>query len=62
MLENGGFPDQELTDRFTRAGYKEKQILEILLAMSVKLLSNYSNHLFETQLDDAFSSYAWSEN
>jgi AhpD family alkylhydroperoxidase len=62
MLETGGFPDQELTDRFTRAGYKEKQILEILLAMSVKLLSNYSNHLFETRLDDAFSSYAWSEN
>ncbi len=30
-----------------------------LLAIAVKTLSNYSNHLFHTELDEAFASHAW---
>tara|TARA_R110002072_G_scaffold104833_16_gene229531 strand:+ start:3778 stop:4446 length:669 start_codon:yes stop_codon:yes gene_type:complete len=62
LLETGGRPQQEQVERFIQAGYQEKHILEILLAMAVKLLSNYSNHLFETPLDNAFSNYVWSES
>lgn len=60
MLESQGLPQQEEADRFLGAGYREEHILAIVLAMSVKLLSNYSNHLFKTKVDDAFADYRWS--
>lgn len=44
-------------EAFLAAGYAEKQILEIILAVSVKILSNYSNHIFDTDVDAAFSAY-----
>lgn len=62
LLESGGRPGEEEVRQFLAAGYSEHQILEIVLAMAVKLLSNYSNHLFDTQVDDAFADYAWPEN
>ena len=43
---------------FLAAGYEERQIMEIVLAVSVKTLSNYSNHIFHTELDDVFVPYA----
>ena len=30
------------------AGYTEKNVLEIILAISVKTISNYSNHVMHT--------------
>jgi alkylhydroperoxidase family enzyme len=39
-----------------QAGYKEPQILGIILALAVKTLSNYSNHLFHTEIDAKFRS------
>jgi hypothetical protein len=34
-------------------------VLEILLAIAVKTLSNYSNHLFHTPLDGMFAGHEW---
>ena len=42
---------------FVAAGYSERQILEVVLAVSVKTLSNYSNHIFHNDLDAAFVPY-----
>jgi uncharacterized peroxidase-related enzyme len=42
---------------FLAAGYEEKQIMEIVLAIAVKTLSNYSNHIHHSEVDDAFASY-----
>lgn len=61
MFEKRGNPSQEETKAFLEAGYQEKQILEIVLALAVKTLSNYSNHIFQTPVDDAFSSRKWSK-
>jgi len=36
-------------------------VLEIVLAIAVKTLSNYSNHLFHTPVDDTFASFHWPE-
>ena len=33
------------------------QILEVIWAISVKTLSNYSKHIFHTDLDEAFGAY-----
>jgi len=59
LLETQGHPQAQAVEQFLAAGYTERQILEIVLAMAVKLLSNYSNHLFETPVDDAFAAYTW---
>ena len=55
--ESGFTPiEQELI--FLAAGYEEKQIMEVVLAIAVKTLSNYSNHIHHSEVDDAFASYA----
>jgi uncharacterized peroxidase-related enzyme len=60
LFEKRGNPSAEEAQAFLAAGYMEKQILEIILALAVKTLSNYANHIFQTPLDDAFSSRKWS--
>jgi len=59
MVLTRGRPTASDVDRFTRAGYGEKHILGIILAISVKTISNYSNHVFATEVDDAFSGRKW---
>jgi len=41
------------------AGYTETDILEVLLAVAVKTISNYTNHLFHTPVDSVFARRAW---
>jgi uncharacterized peroxidase-related enzyme len=43
---------------FLAAGFEQLQIMEIVLAISIKTLSNYSNHIFHSELDDVFAPYA----
>ena len=52
-----GRPDPEIVNGFFEAGYNETHILAITLAVSVKVLSNYSNHYFDTKVDDVFAAY-----
>lgn len=59
MVESRGNPSSKGASAFLEAGYSEKQILGVILAISVKILSNYSNHIFHTELDPAFSSRRW---
>ena len=35
-------------------------MLDILLAISMKVLSNYTNRLFQTSVDDTFAERSWS--
>jgi len=59
MVDKRGWPDRADAEAFFDAGYEEKHMLGVILAMSVKTISNYSNHLFGTELDDAFASRRW---
>jgi len=61
MVATRGRPAQEELSAFVAAGYTERQVLEIILAIAVKTISNYSNHLFDTPLDEAFTKRAWTE-
>ena len=56
--ESRGRPNPKSVEGFLSVGYSEKDIMAIILALSVKILSNYSNHLFDTDVDEAFSEYA----
>ncbi len=56
MLATRGNPSQDEVDAFTAAGYSHAHILEIILALAVKTISNYANHIFHTEIDEVFSS------
>lgn len=59
MVESRGMPDRREVEAFLKAGFSERQVLEIVLAIAVKTLSNYANHLFLTPVDARFASRAW---
>jgi alkylhydroperoxidase family enzyme len=41
-------------EAFTRAGYGRRQALEAIVAVALKTISNYTNHLAMTPVDAAF--------
>ena len=57
--ETRGWPSEEQINAFLSAGYSQANILEVILGTSLKLMSNYTNHVAETELDAAFSANAW---
>lgn len=61
MVAKRGLPSRAEVDGFLSAGYTERQILEVVLAIAVKTLSNYANHLFHTPLDEVFAVRAWKD-
>ena len=58
MWETRGLPSEAEAEAFKSAGYGDLHILEIILAMAVKTISNYANHVGHTPVDDAFAPYA----
>lgn len=61
MVGTRGHPEIKDIQDFLAAGYGEAQVLDILLAISVKTISNYANHLFATPLDDIFKPREWQQ-
>jgi len=59
MVKTRGLPSISDVEAFIAAGYSEVRVLEIIQAISVKTISNYSNHLLHTKLDDVFESRQW---
>ena len=60
LLATRGRPDRAEVDAFLAAGYTERHVLEIILAVAVKTLSNWSNHVFDTPVDERFAARKWS--
>lgn len=58
VLERGRVQPGEL-EAFLAAGYTETQVLELLLAIAAKTISNYANHLAGTPLDAFMAKTAW---
>jgi uncharacterized peroxidase-related enzyme len=61
MITKHGLPSQSDVEAFLAAGYKEKDILEIIHAIAIKTISNYTNHIFHTDVDNIFSPHTWSD-
>ena len=59
MVVSKGHPGQDDVSSFLQAGYSEMHILDIILAISVKTISNYSNHIFNTPVDAPFVARTW---
>ena len=54
-----GWPDYDDLEAFLGAGYTQQHVLEVVMGTALKVLSNYTNHIAETDLDDAFKPVAW---
>lgn len=61
IVRNRGNVTKEDLDAFYTAGYGEQQVLEIILGLSQKVISNYTNHIAHTPVDAAFKKFAWSK-
>jgi len=61
IVRNRGHVTQEDLNTFYAAGYEERQVLEILLGLSQKTISNYVNHIANTPVDEGFKKFAWSK-
>lgn len=57
VVRSLGQPSSTAVATFLAAGYSEIDVLYIILAVAVKVLSNYSNHAFGTELDAKFFAY-----
>ncbi|MFQ5755444.1 MAG: carboxymuconolactone decarboxylase family protein [Acidiferrobacterales bacterium] len=59
IVQARGWVEENDVDAFVQAGYNKQQVLEVILGVAIKTMSNYTNHLAHTPLDDAFGAYAW---
>jgi len=44
---------------FLDAGFTKRQIFEVVLGVSMKVMSNYTNHLAHTPIDVSFRKFEW---
>ncbi|WP_299107390.1 carboxymuconolactone decarboxylase family protein [uncultured Winogradskyella sp.] len=61
IVRNRGNVSQADLDAFYGAGYEEKHVLDIILGLSQKTISNYTNHIASTPVDAPFEKFAWSK-
>ncbi|RBP78599.1 carboxymuconolactone decarboxylase family protein [Marinomonas rhizomae] len=61
VRQRGNASDEQL-NTFYAAGYAPKQVLEIILGLSQKVISNYVNHVAKTPVDDMFKPFAWTKS
>lgn len=60
VANDRGQPPPARVQAFFEAGYTRANLLEVILAVGMKTLSNYTNHIADTPLDPAFEQAAWS--
>lgn len=58
VRERGNIAEADIA-KFYAAGYGERQLLEIILGLSQKIISNYTNHIAQTPVDKPFTKFAW---
>ncbi|WP_442267434.1 carboxymuconolactone decarboxylase family protein [Tenacibaculum sp. ZS6-P6] len=57
ILRNRGNISKPELDKFYEAGYTERHVLEIILGLSQKVISNYVNHIANTEVDEPFKKF-----
>ena len=61
IVRNRGRVPQAELDAFYAAGYEKRHVLEVILGLSQKVISNYTNHIAETPVDKPFVKFAWNK-
>ena len=58
VRERGNVGDKAVQS-FLDAGYTQRQVLEVVLGVAQKTISNHVNHLAETPVDKPFQKFEW---
>ncbi len=61
LRTRGNVTDAEV-DAFLAAGYTKRNVMDVLLGMAQKVMSNYVNHIAGTETDAQFAKFDWSAN
>lgn len=59
LVRNRGQLPAELRTRFTEVGFSEDQLIEVVLGIAQKTVTNYVNALFEPELDEKLQPARW---
>lgn len=59
VVQRRGWVSESDVAAFLEAGFSRGQMLEVILGVALKTLSNYTNHLARTPVDAAFEKHAW---
>lgn len=57
VVSSLGNPSEKAIAIFLAAGYTQANILEVVLGVAMKTLTNYTNHIANTPIDEAFTDY-----
>ena len=61
MVVNRGWPEATDVQALITAGYSQQTVLEVILGISLKVMSNYTNHAVQTPVDGVFAAHAWTK-
>ncbi|MGV8842801.1 MAG: carboxymuconolactone decarboxylase family protein [Pseudomonas sp.] len=61
MVRQRGEVEPKQVQDFYAVGYTQKNVLEVILGLSQKVMSNYTNHIAQTPVDEPFKRFAWSK-
>ncbi|HDZ74611.1 MAG TPA: carboxymuconolactone decarboxylase family protein [Aurantimonas coralicida] len=59
VVRDRGNVDDSKVQAFLDAGFTKRNILEVILGYSQKVMSNYTNHLADTPVDKPMQKFAW---
>ena len=59
MVRNRGNVTEEQIQTFFAAGYSHRAILDVVLGLAQKTMSNYINHMAQTPVDEVFHPLLW---
>ncbi len=59
VVRKRGWADEDDVQAFLAAGFDRAQMLDVVLGVAFKTLSNYANHLIATPVDAAFAPRTW---
>ena len=59
LREKRGWVSDDEIQAFIDAGYKKQHVLDLIGIVALKTITNYTNHIADTPLDEAFAPMKW---
>ncbi|GAA4630922.1 carboxymuconolactone decarboxylase family protein [Actinoallomurus vinaceus] len=60
IVSGRGWVEDAEVEAFLDAGYTRRHVMDVILGVGMKTLSNYTNHIAHTPLDPAWADQRWS--
>ena len=62
VIQDRGWVDEKAVKTFLEDGFTKQQVLEVVLGVAMKTISNYTNHITGTETNKEFQAEAWSKD